>query len=55
MGPAGVFFGDCLDVMRILPDASVDSIVCDPPYGIGFMGKAWTDTAPGTEVPECDP
>lgn len=33
--------GDCLDVMRGLPDNSVDSVVTDPPYGIRFMGKAW--------------
>ncbi len=33
--------GDCLDVLRRLPDASVDSVVTDPPYGISFMGKQW--------------
>ena len=33
--------GDCLDVLRTLPDASVDAIVTDPPYELGFMGKAW--------------
>lgn len=33
--------GDCLDVLRELPDASVDAVVTDPPYGIAFMGKAW--------------
>ncbi|MGV8823003.1 DNA-methyltransferase [Methylibium petroleiphilum] len=33
--------GDCVEVMRTLPECSVDSIVTDPPYGIGFMGKAW--------------
>ncbi|MEQ1594670.1 MAG: DNA methyltransferase [Casimicrobium sp.] len=27
--------------MRTLPANSVDSVVTDPPYGIGFMGKAW--------------
>jgi site-specific DNA-methyltransferase (adenine-specific) len=27
--------GDCLDVMRGLPDASVDAVVCDPPYSSG--------------------
>ena len=32
---------DCLDVLRTLPDASVDSVVTDPPYGLEFMGKAW--------------
>ena len=31
--------GDCLDVLRTLPDASVDSVVTDPPYGLEFMGK----------------
>lgn len=33
--------GDCLDVLRELPDASVDSVVTDPPYGLEFMGKGW--------------
>jgi site-specific DNA-methyltransferase (adenine-specific) len=27
--------------MATLPDASVDAVVCDPPYELGFMGKAW--------------
>ena len=27
-----VIHGDCLDVMRAMPDASVDAIVTDPPY-----------------------
>ena len=36
-----LFHGDCIDVMRTLPDASVDSIVTDPPYGLEFMGKGW--------------
>ena len=26
--------GDCLDVLRSLPDASVDAVVTDPPYGL---------------------
>lgn len=33
--------GDCLDVLRELPDNSVDAVITDPPYGIAFMGKAW--------------
>lgn len=33
--------GDCVDVMAAMPEASVDAIVCDPPYGLGFMGKDW--------------
>jgi hypothetical protein len=46
--------GDCVAVMRELPDASVDAIVTDPPYGLGFMGKAWDDLPPGLEwAQEC--
>jgi len=40
-----VFHGDCRDIMEgRLPDNSVDSIVTDPPYELGFMGKKWDDT-----------
>jgi site-specific DNA-methyltransferase (adenine-specific) len=41
-----VVLGDCLTVMKDLPDDCVDSIVCDPPAGIAFMGKEW-DTDKG--------
>jgi hypothetical protein len=33
--------GDCLEQMAAMPAASVDAVVCDPPYGLGFMGKEW--------------
>ena len=33
--------GDCLETMRGMPAGSVDAVVCDPPAGIAFMGKAW--------------
>lgn len=33
--------GDALKLLKTLPDNSVDSVVMDPPYGIGFMGKEW--------------
>ena len=36
--------GDCIEVMKTLPDNSVDSIVTDPPYELGFMGKSWDNT-----------
>lgn len=36
-----LWHGDCLDVLRGMADASVDAVVTDPPYGLGFMGKAW--------------
>ncbi len=36
-----VICGDCLEVMKDMPDNCVDSIITDPPYGLGFMGKDW--------------
>lgn len=42
--------GDCLEVMRTLPDCSVDAVVTDPPYGLSFMGKAWDYDVPQAEV-----
>lgn len=33
--------GDCLEVLRTLPDSNVDAVVTDPPYGLEFMGKEW--------------
>jgi len=27
--------------MKVMPDNSVDAIVTDPPYELGFMGKSW--------------
>ncbi len=40
---AGVtlYLDDCLNVMRQMPDASVDAVVTDPPGAISFMGKSW--------------
>ena len=36
--------GDCLLEIKKLSDESVDSIVTDPPYELGFMGKSWDST-----------
>jgi len=36
--------GNCLTTLKNLPDDSIDSIVTDPPYEIGFMGKGWDST-----------
>lgn len=33
--------GDCRELIKAMPDNSVDSIVTDPPYGLEFMGKDW--------------
>lgn len=44
--------GDCLDVLADLEPDSIDAIVTDPPYGLGFMGKAWDALPPGREWAE---
>lgn len=42
--------GDCLDVMRGMPDNSIDAVITDPPYGLSFMGKRWDYDVPAVEV-----
>lgn len=39
-----IICGDCLEVMRDMPDNSIDAVVTDPPYELGFMGKKWDST-----------
>lgn len=37
-----VICGDCLDVMKYIPDKSVDLVLTDPPYGINFKSSRQT-------------
>lgn len=32
-----IYLGDCLELMKQIPDKSIDCVITDPPYGIGFM------------------
>ena len=41
VGTGKIICGCCIETMRKMPEASIDSIVCDPPYQIDFMGKDW--------------
>lgn len=38
-----LYHGDCLEVLRRLPDASIDSVVTDPPYKLSQEYSATTD------------
>ncbi len=38
-----VYAGDCLDVLRTLPDSSVDAVCTDPPYNLSDSGKRDAD------------
>lgn len=44
-----VLRGDCIEVMAGMEPDSIDAIVTDPPYGIGFMGHQWDQ--PGEHGP----
>ena len=45
-----LLLGDCLEVMKTLPNCSVDAVVTDPPYGLAFMGKRWDYDVPTVAV-----
>jgi DNA modification methylase len=42
--------GNNLDLLKTLPDNSVDSVVTDPPYGLSFMNKKWDYDVPSIEL-----
>jgi len=44
MEKARIMNGDCLELLKTMADNSIDSIVTDPPYEFGFMGKSWDST-----------
>lgn len=33
--------GECSETMASMAESSVDAVVCDPPYGLSFMGAEW--------------
>ncbi|MGN2336493.1 site-specific DNA-methyltransferase, partial [Bifidobacterium longum subsp. infantis] len=42
--------GDCRDLIAMLPDNSVDSVITDPPYEIGFMNLGFDSTGVAFDV-----
>lgn len=46
-GRVETYLGDCLEVLATLPENSIDTCICDPPYGIKFMSKTWDHGVPG--------
>lgn len=48
---ADMIEGECLDAMRKLAESTrrFDAIVTDPPYGLGFMGRAWDKLVPSDD------
>src|SRR4051794_36474707 len=42
IGNATLYCGDCREILADIRDAH--SIVTDPPYELGFMGRSWDST-----------
>ena len=40
------FLGDCLDVLSLLPEQSIDVIVTSPPYNLGIQYRTYDDGRP---------
>ena len=61
MSEAKLMLGDCLEVMRGIPDESVDMVVTDPPYGMNYLSNHGTkhkkikndDVVDPSFLPEC--
>ena len=45
-----LYKGDCRRLIASLPDNSVDSVVTDPPYEIGFMNRSFDSTGIAFDV-----
>lgn len=50
--PITIVHGDCVDILAALPEGSVGAVVCDPPYGLCFMGKAFDTLGDGARQQE---
>lgn len=44
-----ILLGDLLDRLKEFPDNYFTSVVCDPPYGLKFMGVKWDYQVPSVE------
>lgn len=44
IGDATLYLGDALEVLPTLAAGSVDAVVTDPPYGVGFGYESYIDT-----------
>lgn len=43
MNEVELYCGDCLELLKEIPDGSVDMVLCDPPYGIDFQSQRKKD------------
>ncbi|QDP50709.1 MAG: putative modification methylase [Prokaryotic dsDNA virus sp.] len=52
MPTAKIMHGNCMDLLKELPDCSIDAIVTDPPYGMSPDGiaRTWADIEEGRKM-----
>jgi len=43
-----IHHGDCLEIMRTMPEASVDAVITDPPYMVGAISVGNSTAKAGT-------
>ena len=47
-----VMQGDCLELLKDIPDGSVDMVLTDPPYGIDYQSQ-WKTPTGHNQIPSC--
>jgi len=45
-----IWHGNSSELLKNIPDNSIDAVVTDPPYGLKFMGKKWDYDVPSVEL-----
>lgn len=50
MSQHAIELGDVIEVLRGYQDNSFDAVLCDPPYGLSFMGKKWDYDVPSADL-----
>jgi predicted methyltransferase len=44
-----IYFGNNIEVLKLLPDNFLDGILTDGPYGLNFLGNSWDKDVPSVE------
>lgn len=39
-----LYHGNMLDMLEVIQPETIDSVICDPPYELNFMGKGWDNS-----------
>ena len=45
-----IICSDCENILKQIPENSIDCVITDPPYGMNFMGKKWDKALPDISI-----